>query len=206
MVLLLLLGPVLLPEYRDPDAGRLDLPSAAAVAGRRARDDLRAEAHRRGRLRLLAGRCRSWRAWSSAGLFVRRQRTLADPLIDLRLFRVPRVQRRARRPTRSASSCAFGAFLFIAQYLQLVLGMSPLEAGLWTLPLLLAFIVGSMLAPASRAASARRMRDRGRLMLAAVGFGAARTGRRVGRPAVARDGVGHLCRSASRRCSRWRPT
>src|ERR671921_18470 len=29
MVLLLLLGPRLLPEYRDPDAGRADLPSAA---------------------------------------------------------------------------------------------------------------------------------------------------------------------------------
>ena len=29
MLLLLILGPVLLPEYRDPDAGRLDLGSAA---------------------------------------------------------------------------------------------------------------------------------------------------------------------------------
>ena len=29
MVLLLLLGPVLLPEFRDPEAGRLDLLSAA---------------------------------------------------------------------------------------------------------------------------------------------------------------------------------
>jgi DHA2 family multidrug resistance protein-like MFS transporter len=28
MVLLLVLGPMLLPEYRDPDAGRLDLASA----------------------------------------------------------------------------------------------------------------------------------------------------------------------------------
>jgi DHA2 family multidrug resistance protein-like MFS transporter len=42
---------------------------------------------------------------------------------------------------------AFGKFLLIAQYLQLVLGMSPLEAGLWTAPSGLAFIAGSMLAP-----------------------------------------------------------
>ena len=29
MALLLVLGPVLLPEYKDPHAGRLDLPSVA---------------------------------------------------------------------------------------------------------------------------------------------------------------------------------
>ncbi len=28
----------------------------------------------------------------------------------------------------------FGAYVFIAQYLQLVLGPSPLAAGTWTLP------------------------------------------------------------------------
>jgi DHA2 family multidrug resistance protein-like MFS transporter len=49
---------------------------------------------------------------------------------------------------------AFGTFLAIAQYLQLVLGMTPLEAGLWTAPYGLAFIAGSMLAPAL----ARRLR------------------------------------------------
>jgi MFS transporter, DHA2 family, multidrug resistance protein len=41
----------------------------------------------------------------------------------------------------------FGVDLFIAQYLQLVLGMGPFEAGLWTLPSAAGFIVGSMLAP-----------------------------------------------------------
>ena len=38
---------------------------------------------------------------------------------------------------------AFGIFIFIAQYLQLVLGLSPLQAGLWTLPSAAGFIVGS---------------------------------------------------------------
>ena len=37
----------------------------------------------------------------------------------------------------------FGGFLFLPQYLQLVLGLSPFEAGLWTLPWALAFVVGS---------------------------------------------------------------
>ena len=42
---------------------------------------------------------------------------------------------------------AVGYFLFIAQYLQLVLGLSPLQAGLWSLPSAIGFIVGSNLAP-----------------------------------------------------------
>ena len=70
-----------------------------------------------------------------------------------------------------ATFVAFGSFFFIAQYLQLVLGMEPLEAGLWTTPFAVAFIVGSMLTPTM----ARRIRP-GHLMaggfaLAAIGFG-----------------------------------
>jgi DHA2 family multidrug resistance protein-like MFS transporter len=42
---------------------------------------------------------------------------------------------------------AVGYFLFVAQYLQLVVGLSPLEAGLWSLPSALGFILGSQLAP-----------------------------------------------------------
>jgi DHA2 family multidrug resistance protein-like MFS transporter len=40
-----------------------------------------------------------------------------------------------------------GYFLFVAQYLQLVLGLSPLQAGLWSLPSAGGFIIGSNLAP-----------------------------------------------------------
>lgn len=78
--------------------------------------------------------------------FVLRQRRLADPLIDLRLFRVPAF---------GASLAAFllsnfvlaGIFFSIAQYLQMVPGLSPLVAGLWTLPTAGGLIVGSMLVP-----------------------------------------------------------
>jgi len=42
---------------------------------------------------------------------------------------------------------AIGYFLFVAQYLQLVLGLSPLEAGIWSVPSAIAFIVGSNAAP-----------------------------------------------------------
>jgi DHA2 family multidrug resistance protein-like MFS transporter len=43
---------------------------------------------------------------------------------------------------------SFGAYVFIAQYLQLVLGLSPLAAGLWTVPSMLAFVAGSLVVPA----------------------------------------------------------
>src|SRR5207247_8915256 len=41
----------------------------------------------------------------------------------------------------------FGAYVFIAQYVQLVLGLTPLKAGLWTLPSFSMFIAGSMIVP-----------------------------------------------------------
>jgi MFS transporter, DHA2 family, multidrug resistance protein len=103
-------------------------------------------------------------------VFVRRQRKLAEPLIELRLFPVPAF---------SASLAAFmlsifviaGIFLFIAQYLQLVLGLSPLVAGLWTVPSSGGLIAGSMLAPLV----VRRVRPAfvmaGGLVLSAAGFG-----------------------------------
>ena len=58
-------------------------------------------------------------------LFVRRQRYLADPMIDLSLFRAPAFGT-ALGCTVLTIFIAFGFFLFIAQYFQLVLGMTPL--------------------------------------------------------------------------------
>jgi DHA2 family multidrug resistance protein-like MFS transporter len=82
-------------------------------------------------------------------------------------------------PAFSASLVAFalsifviaGTFLFIAQYLQLVLGLSPLVAGLWTVPSSVGLIAGSMLAPLI----SRRVRPAfvmaSGLALSAVGLG-----------------------------------
>jgi MFS transporter, DHA2 family, multidrug resistance protein len=74
---------------------------------------------------------------------------------------------------------AFGTLLFIAQYLQLVLGLSPFQAGLWTAPSGLAFIAGSMFAPVL----ARRMSP---IRVIACGFAVAAVGfvvlTQIGRP------------------------
>ena len=66
-------------------------------------------------------------------VFVRRQLRLPDPLIDLRLFRMPGFS--ASLATYGLSILfSFGGFLFLPQYLQLVLGLSPFRAALWTVP------------------------------------------------------------------------
>jgi DHA2 family multidrug resistance protein-like MFS transporter len=145
MLLLLALGPRLLPEYRDPNPGRLDPISAALslVAVLAVIYGIKRIAE--GEQVLLA--VAPMVLGSAIGIvFVRRQRTLADPLIDLSLFRSPAFTA-SLLVNVLGFFVAFGTFLFIAQYLQLVLGMSPLQAGLWTAPSGLAFIAGSMLAP-----------------------------------------------------------
>jgi DHA2 family multidrug resistance protein-like MFS transporter len=145
MALLLLVGPRLLPEYRDPNAGRPDLFSAAlsllAVLSmifglKRIAQDGVAIAP----LAFIAA------GGALAALFVRRQLRLADPLLDLRLFRAPSFT--AALATYGLSILfLFGGFLFLPQFLQLVLGMSPFRAGLWTLPWAVAFVIGSMATP-----------------------------------------------------------
>ena len=169
MALLLVLGPLLLPEFRDPEAGRLDLVSAALSVGavlaviyglkQITRDGLGWPPA----LSIVAG-------LTAGVVFVRRQHRLADPLLDLRLFRSAAFT--AALTTNLVSFfVGFGTLLFIAQYLQLVLGLSPLAAGLWMLPSSAGFIAGSMLTPVL----ARRVRPAfvmaAGLALAAAGLG-----------------------------------
>jgi DHA2 family multidrug resistance protein-like MFS transporter len=145
MAALLLLGPRVLPEFRDPDAGRLDLTSAALSLGailsviyglkQTAVEGFGAVPA----LSIAAG-------LALALVFVRRQIRLDDPMIDLRLFRI-RVFSASLTTYLLSIFVAFGYFLFVAQFLQLVLGLSPFQAGLWSLPSGAGFIVGSVLAP-----------------------------------------------------------
>lgn len=145
MALLLLVGPVLLPEYRDPHAGRLDPASVAlSLSGVLATIyGLKQVAeHGPGALPL---------ACVALGLllgtlFVRRQRRLAYPLLDLKLFARP-VFAAAVSAYGLSSLAMFGVYIFITQYLQLVLALTPLQAGLATVPWALAFVVGSLAAP-----------------------------------------------------------
>ncbi|MFE9840115.1 MFS transporter [Streptomyces sp. NPDC005551] len=131
MVLLLVLGPVLLPESRNPDPGRFDLLgvplSMAAV------------------LPLIYGvkeiPSEGWRpeyvisvavGLLFAALFVRRQRTAESPLISPELFR-GRGFAPAVVLNLVSSFAMMGSAYFTTQYLQSVLGKSSMEAALWAL-------------------------------------------------------------------------
>lgn len=145
MAVLLISGKLLLPEYRDPNPGHFDLPSAAM--------SLAAVLLVIFGLKQFAQNGLGWLPLAAvmAGViigyvFLQRQRALADPLIDLRLFRVPAFSAALATYTLGIF-VAFGNALFIAQYLQLVLGLSPLHAGLWSVPGAVAFVVGSNLSP-----------------------------------------------------------
>jgi DHA2 family multidrug resistance protein-like MFS transporter len=147
MILLLVVGPRLLPEP-PRGAARLDLPGAAlslaavlaVIYGLKqlvAHGDTHVSA-----LAVAAGLV-------LAALFARRQRR-PEPLVDLSLFR-SRVYSTALATNFLAFFVVFGMSLFLAQYLQSVLGLSPLAAGLWSLPEALGFVAGGLVAPRAAA-------------------------------------------------------
>lgn len=166
--LLLLLAPVLLPEYRAPQAGRLDLASVGlslaamlpVVYGIKqiAKDDLGL---------LPAGAIVVGLAF--AALFVRRQRRLDAPLLDMSLFG-NRAFSVALVVLLFGLVAVGGTMLLVTQYLQLVTGFSPRVAGLWMGPPALAMVTAGITAPLI----ARRVRPgfvvAGALVLSVIGY------------------------------------
>ena len=145
MAALLVLGPLILPESRDDDAGRLDLVSVAlsmtavlaVIYG----------------LKRIVETGLGWPAafaitvgLATGAAFIVRQRTLAHPLIDLRLFRLPVFSSALTIETLALFAWA-GSYFFFTQYLQTVVGLSAFAAGLWLVPAACGSILGSMLAP-----------------------------------------------------------
>ncbi|MFI7695992.1 MFS transporter [Nonomuraea sp. NPDC049655] len=144
MALVLVCGFLVLPESRGP-AGRVDGPSVvlsfagvvtAVYAVKEAAHQGLAHADVLGAA-VVGAVC--------LVLFVRRQGRLATPLIDVRLFR-----RRAFSASVGTNLLAIFALsamnLLFAWYLQLVLGWTPLQAGLAQLPGGLSGAVGGVLA------------------------------------------------------------
>jgi DHA2 family multidrug resistance protein-like MFS transporter len=131
MLLLLVLAPVLLPEFTNPSAHRFDLVSSLLSLGavlpvilgikHAATDGFGAVPAACIATGLLVG-------W----IFLARQRRADHPMIDLGMF-----GNRAFGGSLLANTIAMfalvGNAVFITQYLQLVLGMSPLRAAVWSL-------------------------------------------------------------------------
>jgi DHA2 family multidrug resistance protein-like MFS transporter len=82
---------------------------------------------------------------AALALFIRRQTRATDPLVDFSLFRDARFATGVAAAL-IASLSMMGVELAITQRLQLVLGLSPLDAGVFILPISLAAFVGSPLA------------------------------------------------------------
>ncbi|WP_213992201.1 MFS transporter [Sodalis sp. dw_96] len=78
-------------------------------------------------------------------IFIRRQRRSRHPLIDFSIFRTP-LFTAAIMAAMISSACLMGIDLVLSQRLQLVMGLTPLQTGLFFLPLSLAAIIGSLLA------------------------------------------------------------
>lgn len=170
MILLLALAPVLLPEHRNPVRGPFDFASAvlsiAAVLpviwgikeiAAHGADPIRVAAIAVGLVIMAA--------------FIRRQLRRADPMLDLAILR-------RRAFAGSVVVSLLGTFgmagfaVFSTQYLQLVLGMSPIEGALWSL----VPSVGVGAAAPLASVLARRGVDRAKIiaagfMVAVIGFG-----------------------------------
>ncbi|KUN01846.1 MFS transporter [Streptomyces yokosukanensis] len=131
MALLLLLGPVLLPESKDPNPGRFDwlsvpLSMAAVLPVIYGLKEIPSEGwHPLYVVSIAVGLL-------FAVLFVQRQRTAASPLIPPAL-----VKGRGFAPALVLNLVAalgmMGSAIYTTQYLQSVLGKSPLSAALWSL-------------------------------------------------------------------------
>ncbi|URN09632.1 MFS transporter [Actinomadura madurae] len=168
IVLLLAFGPFLLPDQRAPRSGRLDplsvvLSLAAILPFVYGLKELAAHGWARTpAVALMAG-------IAVAAVFVRRQRRLPHPLLDLSMF--------GDRTFSSALGLFFvtamvgtGTLLLVTLYLQNVTGLTPLKAGLLLLVPNVLMIIGNLVTPSL----ANRVRPAyliaGGLLVAGVGY------------------------------------
>ncbi len=154
LIPLLVLAPLLVPESRDPHPGRIDpvsivLSMATMVPVVYAIKEV--AVHGPGPLPLvlvLVGLAFGW-------VFVRRQLRSESPMLDMRLFR--RGAFTGALLVNLLSVVALVGFLyFVTQHLQLIVGLSPLQAGLALVPgLALMIVSGLAVVPFSRRVSPR---------------------------------------------------
>ncbi len=144
MALLLALGPVLLPEYRDLGARRFDVPSAllSLVAVPPVIYGIKQLA--------VDGLALTPFVAIAAGLvlaaaFLVRQSSIANPLIDLALFR-NRTYSGSVGINLVTNFALLGFSFYTVQYLQSVQGMSPFAASLWSLSVMPAITVAMTVA------------------------------------------------------------
>jgi EmrB/QacA subfamily drug resistance transporter len=134
IILSLVAGKLLLPTSRDPEQPPLDIPGALlSIVG------LGALVYG-----IIEGPLHGWTSAQTLltfavavvflGLFGLRETTARHPMLDLRFFRDRRFSVASGGMTLIFFAM-FGTFFLVSQYFQLVLGYSPLESGLFQLPM-----------------------------------------------------------------------
>ncbi|NBH10073.1 MFS transporter [Amycolatopsis sp. SID8362] len=144
VAVLLAAGPFLLPEFRAPASGRLDLPGVALSLAAVLLIVFGLKQLTTGELLVPLGAIALGALLGA--VFAHRQLTTAFPLLDLRLFR--------NRPFAAvlvslvfAGVAMAGVGLLVTQYLQSVLGYSPLLSAVLFAPMGLGVALGTMTAP-----------------------------------------------------------
>lgn len=143
IVLMLIAGPFLLPDSKDPNPGKFDILSVATSITAMSTLVF-------GIKTLAGGQVPVGLAFMLAGLliggwFVRRQLRISNPMLDMRLFKNPVFSASIAANLMSVLAMS-GMVYYIAQYLQMVLGFSPLTAGFFLLPGLAATIISGLFA------------------------------------------------------------
>ncbi|MBB6553411.1 MFS transporter [Nonomuraea rubra] len=132
MLLVVVCGITLLPESKHPAGKRIDVASAVlsvlAIV-----PIVYAIKHIAGHGFDVSAAVSTVLGLGAGALFVRRQRRLEHPLVDISLFRVPAFAGAVAAET-IAVFAFIGLLFFFSQYLQLVRGLGPLQAGLVELP------------------------------------------------------------------------
>ncbi|MCG7444387.1 MFS transporter, partial [Dermabacter vaginalis] len=79
-------------------------------------------------------------------LFWRRQYRVKNPILDVDVVSEPTF-RSATLINGIAYFITIGTLFFFPQYLMVVSGLSPIEAGLWALPMVVATVLGALISP-----------------------------------------------------------
>jgi DHA2 family multidrug resistance protein-like MFS transporter len=178
MALLLATAPFLLPEYRQATGERIDAWSVGisllAVLLMVSAVKL-AAAGGPGPRSLLAGAA----GLGAAVAFIARQRRLATPLLDLALFE-NRAFNAALVIFTVGVAAQSGIMMLVSAHLQLVEGLTPLQAGWSLMPASVAMVVGCLLGPiVGRYVAPARVVSAG-LVVSAVGYALIATVRDTG--------------------------
>ncbi|HLS13664.1 MAG TPA: MFS transporter, partial [Beutenbergiaceae bacterium] len=142
LIPLLVLGPLLVPESKDPQPGPLDPVSIALSLGAMIplvygiKTLAESGSALAGVLPILAGLLVGW-------AFVRRQLRREVPLLDVRLFTNPVFSGSVAANLLSVFSL-IGFIFFVSQHLQLVSGRTPMQAGLFLVPGLVVTVIAGL--------------------------------------------------------------